>query len=248
MLNSLDLVEASALFGAVFVASLVQINVGFGFALLSVPLMTLGLRTQDAVVVSTFLGLLASGLQAWHGRRVAEWVLVRRLTLASLFGIPFGLVVFKQVDPSVLKLLLGIGVLVATYLLVRQIDLVHRGPGLEWSAGFLSGALASSLSTNGPPLVVALQGRKLSMDAFRPTINAVFAASGAVSMLAFIATDEVRSQAVAGMILAVPALGLGIGLGLKVRRHINDQRARSAVLILLAVVGMMSILTAVFEM
>lgn len=248
MLNSLDLAEASALIIAVFTASFVQMNVGFGFALLSVPLMTVGLRTQDAVVVSTFLGLLTSGLQAWHGRRVAEWVLVRRLTLASLLGIPFGLVIFKQVDPSVLKLLLGIGVLIATFLLVRQVDLLHRGPGLEWSAGFLSGALASSLSTNGPPLVIALQGRKLSIDVFRSTISVVFVVSGVVSLLAFIVTDEVRSQAVAGMILAVPALGLGIGLGLKVRRYINDQRARLAVLVLLALAGVMSILTAIIEL
>ena len=245
MLNSLDLAEASALIVAVFVASLVQMNVGFGFALLSVPLMTVGLRTQDAVVVSTFLGLLTSGLQAWHGRRVAEWVLVRRLTLASMIGIPFGLIVFKQLDPEVLKIVLGIGVLIATYLLVRDLSLVNRGSGLEWSAGFLSGALASSLSTNGPPLVFALQGRKLAIDTFRSTISVVFVASGAVAMLAFIVTDEVRSQAVAGMVLAVPALLLGIGVGLKVRPYINDARARTAVLILLGFAGAMSIITVI---
>jgi uncharacterized membrane protein YfcA len=244
-MNSIDLTEATTLIIAVFIASLVQINVGFGFALLSVPLMSLGLRTQDAVVISTFLGLLTSGIQAWQGRSVARWDLVRRLTAASIIGIPFGLIVFKQLDPNLLKALLGIGVLIATYLLVRGVDLMHRGPGLEWSVGLLSGALASSLSTNGPPLVFALQGRKLSIDVFRSTISWVFVVSGAVAMLAFIATDEVRSEAVAGMILAVPAMALGIGLGLIIRPHINEARARSAVLILLAIAGLVSILGAV---
>lgn len=245
MLNSLDLTEATALFVAVFVASLVQMNVGFGFALLSVPLMTVGLRTQDAVVVSTFLGLLTSALQAWHGRRVAQWVLVRRLTLASMIGIPFGLVVFKQLDPEVLKVVLGIGVLIATYLLAREVNLIHLGPGLEWSAGLLSGALASSLSTNGPPLVFALMGRNLPIDVFRSTISFVFVMSGLMAMSGFIITDEVRSQAVAGMVLAVPALLLGIGAGLKVRPHINDARAKTAVFVLLGLAGTMSILTAI---
>lgn len=244
-MNSIDLTEATALIVAVFVASLVQINVGFGFALLSVPLMSLGLRTQDAVVISTFLGLLASGLQAWQGRGVARWDLVRRLTAASIIGIPVGLIVFKQLDPNLLKALLGVGVLIATYLLVRGVDLIHRGPGLEWSVGLLSGALASSLSTNGPPLVFALQGRKLPIDVFRSTINLVFVVSGAVTLSAFIVTDEVRSEAVTGMFLAVPAMALGIGLGLIIRPHINESRARTAVLFLLAIAGLVSILSAI---
>ena len=244
-MNSIDLTEATALIVAVFVASLVQINVGFGFALMSVPLMSLGLRTQDAVVISTFLGLLASGLQAWQGRDVARWDLVRRLTAASIIGIPVGLIVFKQLDPNLLKALLGVGVLIATYLLVRGVDLIHRGPGLEWSVGLLSGALASSLSTNGPPLVFALQGRKLPIDVFRSTINLVFVVSGAVTLSAFIVTDEVRSEAVTGMFLAVPAMALGIGLGLIIRPHINESRARTAVLFLLAIAGLVSLLSAI---
>lgn len=237
--------EAAALTAAVFVASLVQVNVGFGFALLAVPLMTVGLRTQDAVVVSTFLGLLSSGVQAWQGRRFADWTLVRRLTAASLLGIPIGLVVFKQLDPNVLKGVLGVGVLVATYLLIREMNLAHRGPGLEWSAGLMSGALASSLSTNGPPLVFALQGRRLPIDAFRSTISLVFVTSGAVAMAAFIVTDEVRSQAVVGMLLAIPALALGVGAGYVVRPHLNEEMARRAVLVLLAAAGVMSIVGAV---
>jgi uncharacterized membrane protein YfcA len=246
-MNSIDLTEATALIIAVFIASFVQMNVGFGFALLSVPLMSLGLRTQDAVVISTFLGLTTSGLQAWKGRRVARWDLVRRLTTASILGIPFGLVVFKQLDPNVLKAVLGVGVLIATYLLVRGVDLMHRGSSLEWSVGLLSGALASSLSTNGPPLVFALQGRKLPIDVFRSTISVVFVVSGAVAMMAFVGTGEVRAEAVAGMVLAIPALVVGIVLGLKIRPHINEERARLAVLILLTVAGLASIVGAVLQ-
>jgi uncharacterized membrane protein YfcA len=94
-------------------------------------------------------------------------------------------------------------------------------------------------------LVFALQGRKLPIDVFRSTINLVFVVSGAVAMLAFIVTNEVRSEAVAGMVLAVPAMALGICLGLIIRPHINEARARTAVLILLALAGLVSILGAV---
>ena len=141
-------------------AAAMQVTAGFGFALLAVPLMALAIDTHDAVVVSTFLGLITSTAQAIQGRRSASVTLVKRLTLSAVCGIPLGLVVFRQVDEHVLKAILGVGVLVATVLLVRRIDLGERGPSLDWAAGVLSGALSASLSTNGPPRVFALQGRE----------------------------------------------------------------------------------------
>ena len=54
---------------AVFTAALTQVLSGFGFALLSVPLMTLAVPTKEAVVISTLLGAGVTTWQAWHGRR-----------------------------------------------------------------------------------------------------------------------------------------------------------------------------------
>ncbi|MEY3618287.1 MAG: hypothetical protein RL726_985, partial [Actinomycetota bacterium] len=50
--------QSIALLLSILVASTTQVTVGFGFALLSVPLMTLAVPTREAVVISTILGLL----------------------------------------------------------------------------------------------------------------------------------------------------------------------------------------------
>lgn len=237
--------DVAVLCVAVFVAAATQVLAGFGFALLAVPLMALAVDTHVAVVVSTALGVATSVTQAWHGRSDTDRVLARRLTLASFVGMPLGLAVFTQVDEQVLRLLLGACVLVIVVLLARRIDLRHAGPRLDWTAGAISGALATSLSTNGPPLVFALQARHLSPAAFRPTINTVFAISGVVSLAAFTVAGEVGRDAVIGVVAALPVLVAGIGVGFSLRRHVDGRRFNRLVLVLLAAAGVSAILAAV---
>lgn len=222
---------------AVLAAGFVQILAGFGFALLSVPLMSFAVPTQEAVVISTVLGLLSSGIQTAKGIHEADWILVRRVTLAAVAGIPFGFVLFATLSADTLRFLLGIGVLIATYLLIRGVDFIGKGPIVEWTAGFVSGALASSLSTNGPPLVFALQGRRLPIAVFRSTINAIFVISGALTAVVFAVAGDFDRRVGVGIAAAVPALLLGVVGGFRVRRFFDEERARKLVLVLLGLAG-----------
>jgi uncharacterized membrane protein YfcA len=236
-------VEVVALLGAVFVASLTQVTVGFGFALLAVPLMTLALDTHEAVVISTMLGLVTSGFQAWHGRAEIDRALVKRLMVAALLGIPVGVIVFQQVDERVLKMLLGVSVLIAVVVLAMGI--ASKGsPTTDVLCGALSGALAASLSTNGPPLVFALQARGLPMNVFRPTINAVFTFSGVASLVAFVVGGDVEGTAVGHALLAVPVMLVGSRIGFLLRRRVPEEGARRLVLTLLVVAAVSAIVSA----
>lgn len=230
---------------AVLFAGFVQILAGFGFALLSVPLMALVIPTQEAVVISTVLGLLSSGVQTVKGIRDADWPTVRRVTIAALAGIPVGFVLYATLSADTLRLLLGIGVLIAVFLLIRGIDFVGRGPIIEWTAGFVSGALASSLSTNGPPLVFALQGRRLPIAVFRSTINAIFVISGAATAVVFAIAGDFDERVGIGIAAALPALVIGVLAGFRARPFFDEERARRLVLGLLALAGVSALVGAV---
>jgi uncharacterized membrane protein YfcA len=108
---------------------------------------------------------------------------------------------------------------------------------LEIAAGVLSGALSSSLSTNGPPLVVALQGRGLPIAQFRATISAIFTVSGIVTLASFLAMKKVTADSIFGMLISLPILGLGILLGQKLKPKLNEENARRFVLLLLGAAG-----------
>ncbi|MEP7113261.1 MAG: sulfite exporter TauE/SafE family protein [Ilumatobacteraceae bacterium] len=230
---------------AVFVAAFMQIVVGFGFALLAVPLMTLAIEPKIAVVVSSTTGIFVTSWQAYRGRAEADVMLVRRMTISAYVGMPLGLLVFLTVDDNVLRLLLGIAVLIAVVLLAMRVNLHHVGPRLDYGAGFISGVLNTSLSTNGPPLVFALQARQLSPATFRATISTVFALCNIGGLTLFIASGKITRDGLVAAAVTIPAMVIGQLLGFPIRKHIHGERFRWLVLVLLAAAAISAIVNAI---
>ncbi|MDO8362186.1 MAG: sulfite exporter TauE/SafE family protein [Actinomycetota bacterium] len=234
-------VVAVAVFGAAFV----QVIAGFGFALLCMPIMTIAVPVEKAVVISSLLGIMSSVWQAWHQRADADRPLVKRLTLSAFLGMPLGLVVLNVVADRTLKIVLGVAVLIATALIIRRINLTHVGPAMDVGAGFLSGVLNTSLSTNGPPLVFDLQARHLSPARFRATISMVFALSNIVGLALFVADGKVTREGMRAALIALPAWAVGQLLGWPVRKHVHGERFRWMVVVLLFLAGASAIVFAV---
>jgi uncharacterized membrane protein YfcA len=230
---------------AVFIAAFMQVVAGFGFALLAVPLMTLAIEPKLAVVISTLTGVFVTSWQAYKDRALADRSLVRPITIAAYVGMPLGLLVFITVDDDVLRLLLGIAVLIAVVLLAMRINLHHVGPRLDYGAGFISGVLATSLSTNGPPLVFALQARQLPADTFRATISTIFALTNVGVMGLFIVSGQITRDGVVAVLVTVPAMFLGQLLGFPIRKHIHGERFRVLVLVLLVIAAISAIVNAI---
>jgi uncharacterized membrane protein YfcA len=231
---------------AIFSAAFVQMLAGFGFALLAMPVMTLAIPVEDAVVIVSILSVLTTSWQSIHLRHDAVPPLVIRLTLASFVGMPLGLVVLNVVDDTTLKIVLGISVLIATFFLARRLNLSHVGPGLDRVCGFLSGVLNTSLGTNGPPLVFVLQARRLDANRFRATISAVFVFGNVFALTLFVIDGKVDGDDLRAAAIAAPAWLLGQALGWPARRHVHGERFRWLVLTLLFIAGATAILFAVF--
>ena len=226
----------------VVLAAAVQVTTGFGFSLTAVPLMALVVDTRTASMVAAILSLTTSSMQAIQGRAVTVWPLARRLIAAAAIGMPFGLLLFARADDHVLRLFLGISTLVLVGLLVHGLDLSHRGPGVDWAAGAVAGVLTTSLSTNGPPLVFVLQGRRLSPAQFRATVTTIFSVTGVVGLAGRIAVGGLTPE-VAVICLAAPLpLGVGTMVGFRLRRHLDPERFRRIVLVLLAAAGVTAII------
>lgn len=230
---------------AVGVAALVQVIAGFGFALLSMPIMTLAIPVEKAVVVSTLLSFVTTSWQSWFLRKDADRPLVKRLTISAYVGMPLGLVILEVVSDTTLKITLGLSVLLATLMLARRLDLRHAGTGLDVTAGFLSGVLNTSLSTNGPPLVFDLQARHLDATRFRATISVVFALCNIGALSLFIGRGKVTEEGMHAALIALPAWMVGQAVGWPIRKHMHGERFRVLVLSLLALAGTTTVVFAV---
>ncbi|MEP7203517.1 MAG: sulfite exporter TauE/SafE family protein [Ilumatobacteraceae bacterium] len=230
---------------AVFVAAFIQIVAGFGFALLAVPLMTLAIEPKVAVVVSSLTGIFVTSWQAYKDRALAEKVLVKRMVTAAYVGMPLGLLVFVSVDDNALRFMLGVAVLVIVVLLAFRVNLHHAGPRLDYGAGLISGVLATSLSTNGPPLVFAMQARQLPAPTFRATISTVFALCNIGGLALFIASGQITRDGVVAAAVTVPAMFVGQFLGYPIRKHVHGERFRWLVLLLLVAAAISAIVNAI---
>jgi len=225
----------------VFATSVVQSLVGFGFALLAVPLMIIVIDLQSAVIVSSIVGSLSNLLQCWQLRRDIDRVLAKRFLLATVLGAPIGLVLFIYANQSALKIVLGVSILFGVAVLSRGMELQHVSSWLDWLMGAISGVLLMATSTNGPPLVFVLQARKVAPTTFRATLNLVFLVSGSFGLVMFGFAGEIVVDDVKLAAAAFPAMVIGISIGTVLRKFAPQEIFKKLVLVLLTVGGVSSI-------
>ena len=146
---------------------------GFGFNLVSVPLLALYLEPRTAVVISLLLGVAASAILLIPGetRREVDTKLALLLFGSSVVGLPLGVALFTHASPNLLKA--GIGVITLAYALpllwTRRFRLSLQ-PGYGVVAGFMGGVLASSTGLSGPPAIVFVHSRNLEPARMRATL------------------------------------------------------------------------------
>lgn len=195
------------------------------------------LDPRDAVVISTLVGAVSSSTQAVLDRQHLDRALVKRLVMSSYLGMPVGLAAFLVVSDTGLRLGLGVVVVVAAVLLARGFSFDAPSNRHDWSFGFVSGILATSTSTNGPPLVFLMQARNFAPQDFRATINTVFTFANFGAITLFLVSGQVTQQSLVGAVVAIPSLLIALKVGYWVRPKVSPHLFRRLVIALLVVSG-----------
>ncbi len=120
---------------AVFAGAALQGATGFGFALLSAPLVFAALDAQEAIGLLLLLGMEIGVLTlATEGRRPRP--MLRRCAVVLVWAVPaavVGVAVLKALDAIALQVAVSVGV-VATLLMRRRAPTEHRGREPRWAA------------------------------------------------------------------------------------------------------------------
>jgi uncharacterized protein len=236
-------VLGAAATAAFLVAAVAQAVTGFGFALVAVPLLVLVTDSVTAVVATTVVGLVLTGLVGHRERAHVQRPIAVRFIVAGLLGMPLGLVALVQLDERSLTILIAVGVLSCAGLLWSGVG-IPAGPRTQWGAGVLSGALLTSTGMNGPPLVLTMQPLSLAPRPFRATLQVVFfgqdvAAVAAFAVLGYV--SPVVATAVAAGAVGVPA---GWWLGDRLFGLLPPAGFRALVLATVTSTAVVSIVTA----
>ncbi len=202
---------------------------GFGEALIAVPLLVLFMPLPVAAPLAVLLSITVAAVvvaQDWkhiHLRSAAG------LVLATLFGIPLGLLVLTSAHQQLVKA--GLGILIALFaiysLLARDaFHLKREHRPLLLLSGFLAGILGGAFGMNGPPLVVYGSLRKWSPQQFRATLQAYFLPASALGMIGYWSTGLWTPTVTREFLLSVPVMLPAVFVG----RAINHRFSGTAFL------------------
>jgi uncharacterized protein len=232
---------------AAFAGAFVQSTTGFGFALLLSPAAFAVMDPVEAVMALLVLGLALNLLvlfeRGWPEH--VDWRALAPMLVAALPGLAVGAVALTELSKEALQVGVGVAVIAAAMWQLRE-RRRNRPPELPaaagLAAGFVSGALTTSISVSGPPVVLWLEARRARPEEFRASLAATFLAlnlTGGAVLLGAEGSASLDAGTVA------PLLGLviaGYALGAMAFRRLNRERFYVLVLALVAGTGGASVL------
>lgn len=217
---------------------------GFGYALVTVPVISALVDPATAIAIGLLVGsgcsvLLGAQQRGSFQTRPASWLLI-----TAMLAMPLGLLVAGFVDIATLRILIGVVVLSLTMLLLTGWTFARPRRGLV-VAGAAAGVLSTSTGMNGPPVVMACQGLDLRPRELRATSAGVIGIQGllaaAVSgMSGFFDGDAMRAVAV-----SVVPTAVGWFLGARAFARFSPTTTRGVTWVLLVASGLLSIWTGV---
>lgn len=219
----------TAVLAIYFAAAAVQAVSGFGFALVSVPLLTVAIGPAPAVVCASLVSLAMTLGASVASRAEVDWSVARRLAGWILLGMPFGVVLLKTLPAGPLSMIIAVVVLGCTVLVWRRWAISASG----WKAGLVgvvAGVLATATGTNGPPLVAAVHSMGATPRIFRATMAALLAFCGSVGLAFWVAAGLVTAHDWLLSALGTPVAFLGAWIGRRLVDRADAERFRRIVL------------------
>jgi uncharacterized membrane protein YfcA len=223
----------------IFFATVVRSALGFGEALVAVPLLALVIPVEIAAPLAVLVSItvaLAILLQDWPKVhvRTAGW-----LVAATVLGIPVGLSLLKAgAEPVVKAILAGVIIAFSAYCLGGRTPLELKDDKLAGVFGFVAGILGGAYGMNGPPLVIYGALRRWPPDFFRATLQGYFLPASFVGMAGYWVTGLWVPAVTHYYLLSLPVVVAAIILGRAIHHRFKDRRFLMYVHVGLIAVGL----------
>ena len=228
------------------IAAVLQSISGFGFSLLAMPLLSIFIDIQDAVVIATLCGIFTNAVHLKKDLQLVDQAIARRISPSALIGMPLGVVILSVFSATQMRVIIGVVIVVLVFLMMRNFVLKTENTTVDIFLGAFSGLLATSVSTNGPPLVFLLQSKQLDPWRLRATLAYVFTISGCASFIVLMTAGKGSIEAFQYAILSLPAMYLGTIVGRKARHRVTQETFKRLMYFLLLATGASTTLAAFF--
>jgi len=233
---------------ALLLGAALQSAVGFGMGLFAIPILVWAGAPLPAAVATMIGAVIAqTTVGCYRLRSHVRWGDALRFSTYRWLMMPVGVWFLHEMgrwQAGAVKRVVGTAVLAGIVLTERASKSADApGPILRGALGAVSGFLAGAVGMGGPPLVLyVLRQRQWRQQEQRAYLWSLFLL-GAPAQAALIAWHfglGFLSHICFGLLLA-PVVWVGSELGLRIGRDWSRETLRSAALVLLVLVALMSI-------
>ena len=232
--------EAMAVALVLFVGAWTRSFFGFGDAAVAMPLLALLVRVETAVALVGAAGLVVACVAVMGTRQDIDRAALTRLTISTLTGIPFGVLLVTYGSEALITRSLGVLLLAygGSSLLGPPLPRLRRG-GWALPFGFAAGCLGSAYNFNGVPVAVYGTMRRWPPDRFRGTLQAHFVVSSVLVVVGQ-GIGGLWSREVVGLLAAsLPGVLLAVPLGRLLHRRVAPENFVTYVYGLIVVLGVL---------
>jgi uncharacterized protein len=222
-----------------FAAAFVRSALGFGDAVVAMPLLAMAVGLRTATPLVAFVGPTISLLILARDWRRVEFKAAGRLIAATLLGIPVGIYGLARLPEAPLKTALGaIILLYGLFGLVRPgTRLSNERPAFPWAVGWTAGVLGGAYNTNGPPIVAYGMLRGWPPESFRATLQGYFLPTGLAILAGHGIAGLWTPMVLKSYLYSLPAIAAGVGLGSVLHKKLTHGMFTRLVYASLALMG-----------
>jgi hypothetical protein len=236
----------AAIIGIAFAAAFVRSALGFGDAVLAMPLLAMAVGLKTASPLVAFIGPTISILILARSWRRVEYKTAGRLVAATLLGIPVGVYGLARLPEAPLKIALGLIILIyGMFGLARpHFRLRREKPWMPWLVGAAAGVLGGAYNTNGPPIAAYGMLRGWPPESFRATLQGYFLPTGLAILASHGLAGLWTGEVLRSYVLALPAIVLGVVLGGLLNKKLTGELFAKIVYALFAAMGALLVVRA----
>ena len=234
--------EWSVVIGASVLGMFVKAVTGMGYPLFAIPLISLAIGVEDAVLIISLPNFVANAQMCWNSRAGAPET--RDLPVLAGFGIAGAIVgsvalVTLPEWPLLAALIATIVVFVVQYWRSPELR-IDPSTSRRWApaVGTATGVMQGAIGVSGPVVAAWLHGYRLPRDAQVFSLTLLFGITGLAQVVALAVSGAyTRERLVAAAVVLLPVMAM-IPIGERVRARLSGpgfERAVLAVLVCSAV-------------
>ncbi len=221
-----------------FIAEFVRSSIGFGNALVAMPLLALLMDLQVATPLFALTSMTASLTILGSNWRDVQFKDAWRLNVGALLGIPFGIWVLNNVPQHT-------GVTILAVLIITYAVYSLWTPDLPYMAhdrfalgvGALAGLTNAAFNVAGPPIVVYGSLRRWNPTTFRATMQSFFVPTGFGVLLGHALSGLWTDTMLSIFVFSIPVVLLATVTGGFVNQRLPHKSFRKIINVFLIIVG-----------